>query len=428
MARDGDERNRVQGSRRIDRSRCASRSAEGAAQLVMSCVSDVEACSVDWLWGELVARGMVTSLTGSSGVGKTFVALDVAAAVTRGDRKTLRRSKGEPATPSFLGDAGDVLLISTGNELRHVIRPRLAAAGAVMSRVHVLNGIRSHDGDSGVDSNRPFELNVDLTLLEQEIERRQGTGSPLRLIVIDPWERIDDRVDAAEFRVGRTGTGTADGTSPRSSFHATLRRLVRMGAAAKVAILVVVNCPGTPRANLTHQIQILESTVQSAWWIGGDPYRPERRLMLPVKMNLLEKSPGRSFVINDGHVQWDSRPIWLNAERFQRETREHLARPLMEQDFTELARAMHWLAEHMGTNVHRYQDVKLAADFVGFRERTLRRAFCGLKGVSWRIPDTNSWAWKLREGDVVNPHLPWIVDQFLYEDDEEIVSDEIVAS
>ena len=77
---------------------------------------------------------------------------------------------------------------------------------------------------------------------------------------------------------------------------------------------------------------------------------------------MIEKSPGRSFVINDGHVQWDSRPIWLNAERFQRETREHLARPLMEQDFTELARAMHWLAEHMGTNVHRYQDVKLAAE------------------------------------------------------------------
>ena len=232
MARDGDERNRVQGPRRIDRSRGANRSAEGAAHRVMSCVSDVEACSVDWLWGELVARGMVTSLTGSSGVGKTFVALDVAAAVTRGDRKTLRRSKGETASPSFLGDAGDVLLISTGNELGHVIRPRLAAAGAVMSRVHVLNGIRSHDGDAGVDSNRPFELNVDLTLLEQEIERRQGTGSPLRLIVIDPWERIDARVDAAEFRVGRTGTGCewkeewgqAPRTEPVPVLHALFKR------------------------------------------------------------------------------------------------------------------------------------------------------------------------------------------------------------
>ena len=41
---------------------------------------------------------------------------------------------------------------------------------------------------------------------EQEIERRKGTGSPIRLIIIDPLERIDDRFDAAEFHVGRTGT------------------------------------------------------------------------------------------------------------------------------------------------------------------------------------------------------------------------------
>ena len=41
---------------------------------------------------------------------------------------------------------------------------------------------------------------------EQEIERRMGTGSLIRLIIIDPLERIDDRFDAAEFHVGRTGT------------------------------------------------------------------------------------------------------------------------------------------------------------------------------------------------------------------------------
>ena len=49
------------------------------------------------------------------------------------------------------------------------------------------------------------------------MERRKGTGSPLRLMIIDPLERIDDRFDAAEFHVGRTRTGTADGASPRSS-------------------------------------------------------------------------------------------------------------------------------------------------------------------------------------------------------------------
>ena len=42
----------------------------------------------------------------------------------------------------------------------------------------------------------------------------RGRDPPFRLIVIDPWERIDDRFNAAEFHVGRTRTGTADGASP----------------------------------------------------------------------------------------------------------------------------------------------------------------------------------------------------------------------
>ena len=57
--------------------------------LVASCLGDLEARPIVWLWAELVARGMVTTFTGASGVEKSFVALDVAAAVTRGDSEDL---------------------------------------------------------------------------------------------------------------------------------------------------------------------------------------------------------------------------------------------------------------------------------------------------------------------------------------------------
>jgi putative DNA primase/helicase len=373
--------------------------------IVASCLGDLQARPIVWLWAELVARGMVTTLTGASGVGKSFVALDVAAAVTRGDRKTLREPNAQSA--SSTSDAGDVLVISPEYELAHVLRPRLMAAGAEMRRIHVIHGIRAKEDDRGEDWCSPFQLNEDLPLLEQEIERRSAAGSPLRLIVIDPLlhDPLNDRCN------------TADCLS-------TMQQLAGIAAATQVAILLVVNSPSRASVSATHRMKPLESITQSAWWIGSDPYRPERRLMLPVKTNLIAKTPARSFVLNEGRVQWDCRPIWMDAERFQAETRERARLPLFEQEFSELARAMCWLRDFMRTEMFEYKNVKTAADFMGFSERTLRRAFCGLKGNSWRIPGTNSWAWKLRDGDVVNPHLPWAFDRFLYhENDDEQAED-----
>lgn len=381
--------------------------AEVSAGLVAGCLGDLESRLIVWLWGELVARGMVTTLSGPSGVGKSFVAVDVAAAVTRGDRMTLREP--EMHSPSAAGngggDGGDVLFISPEYEMTDVLRPRLMAAGAEMRRIRVIHGIRNEDGDCGEDPCRPFRLKEDLPLLEQEIERRNTAGSPLRLIVIDPF--LQDLVKENHCY-------------DQAELLSTMQRLAALASATQVAILLVVNGSSKTSAVANHRLTVLELIAPSVWWIGSDPVRPERRLLLPVKTNLLEKTPARSFVLNEGRVQWDCRPIWLTAERFQAETRERTRLPLFDQEFSELARAMCWLREFMGMDMHEYQKIKTAADFMGFSERTLRRAFCGLKGNSWRIPGTNSWAWKLRDGDVVNPHLPWTFDRFVdHETDDE---------
>ncbi|WP_010584699.1 AAA family ATPase [Schlesneria paludicola] len=365
------------------------------AGLVASCLGDLEARPIVWLWGELVARGMVSILAGPSGVGKSFVAIDVAAAVTQGDRKTVREPDTQPTATT--SDAHDVLFVSPEYEIAEVLRPRLMAAGADMQRMHVIHGIRAKEEDCIQDECRPIQLQEDLPLLKQEIERRHAAGSSLRLIVVDPFlqEPLNDRAD-------------------RANFLSTMQELARIAAATQVAILLVVNCPS--KANL--RMIPLESIAQSVWWVDSDPYRPERRLLLPVKTNLVAKTPARSFVLNEGRAQWDCRPIWMTAERFQVEVRERARRPLFDQEFSELARAMCWLRDFMHTDTHEFKHVKAAADFVGLGERTLRRAFCGLKGISWRIPGANSWAWKLRDDDVVHPHLPWTLDRFLYDETE----------
>lgn len=51
------------------------------AGFVSRCVEQLKPWPLVWLWGELVAWGMVTRLTGPGGVGKSFAAVDVAAPV-----------------------------------------------------------------------------------------------------------------------------------------------------------------------------------------------------------------------------------------------------------------------------------------------------------------------------------------------------------
>ena len=50
--------------------------------------------TLEWLWEPYVAKGIITTLDGASGAGKTYVALALAASITRGERspRSIRRS------------------------------------------------------------------------------------------------------------------------------------------------------------------------------------------------------------------------------------------------------------------------------------------------------------------------------------------------
>ena len=49
-----------------------------------TCLTDVEAEPVKWLWPTRMALGKLTMLAGDPGLGKSFVSLDMAARVSSG--------------------------------------------------------------------------------------------------------------------------------------------------------------------------------------------------------------------------------------------------------------------------------------------------------------------------------------------------------
>lgn len=89
-------------------------------ELKMVCVGDVDMTEVEWLWEGRLARGKVTIISGDPGFGKSQLATDMAAVISRGARWP---DRGRAAK-------GSVILLSAEDDLSDTVRPRLEAAGA----------------------------------------------------------------------------------------------------------------------------------------------------------------------------------------------------------------------------------------------------------------------------------------------------------
>ncbi len=388
----------------------------------VTCLAEMTSDSVNWLWGNVLALGKVTLLTGVSGVGKSFVASRMVAGVTQGERDSRAETRGEP---------GQVLLISPEVELRDVVRPRLQAAGAELNRVHALRGIRRSSTQADDDPCRAFQLDEDLRLLEHEIAERKAAEEPLRLIVIDPFP-----VELFAYRYG-----TAD-------LVRTMRDLAEIAAWSQVAILLVVDNSIGLSGSWGNLNKVLHATAQSVWSVfegqqnsdslvffpfpssnrepqPDDPEPEPDRLLLSVKSNLKHKSTGLSFRIAEGRVEWRAEPVDMTAEQYsaQQDDRARSSSLLLEQDWSELARATHWLKRRLARGVTPLSEIKRAAYEHDISYSTLRRAFCGLKGVARRIGNSRLWGWALPEHNILSGRLPTWLN---VEDDEE--SDEAPAS
>lgn len=92
------------------------------------CGADIETKPTEWLWKPYLPLGKVSILEGDPGNGKTFLALTLAAAVTKG--------LGLPNAGTF--EPQNILFLSSEDDPADTLNPRIEAAGADMSRVHYL--------------------------------------------------------------------------------------------------------------------------------------------------------------------------------------------------------------------------------------------------------------------------------------------------
>lgn len=128
--------------------------------------SDIKPMPIAWLWPGWLAAGKLHVMAGPSGVGKTTIALAMAATLTSGGRWP----SGEPAKPT------NVVIWSGEDDPADTLVPRLIACGADMNRVFFVDGIFT----SG--KKRAFDPANDIDLLHTQIQRVGNVG----MAIIDP--------------------------------------------------------------------------------------------------------------------------------------------------------------------------------------------------------------------------------------------------
>jgi putative DNA primase/helicase len=121
---------------------------------------------VDWLWSGWLAKGKLHILAGSTGTGKTTIAIALAAVLTLGGRWP----------DGTLAPRGDVLVWSGEDDASDSLLPRLLAHGGDPSRVHFIGNMVE------AGERRPFDPSRDIPALVEAARRLHS----VRMLVLDP--------------------------------------------------------------------------------------------------------------------------------------------------------------------------------------------------------------------------------------------------
>ncbi len=348
--------------------------------------------SLRWLWPGRVPLGKMTLLVGDPGLGKSLLALDMAARVTRGlpwpdeavssSEFRVSRSEGGAGEPQLETrnaergtprPAGSVVLLSGEDDAADTILPRLEAAGGDADRVIVLHSMRQRANCKDV----AFSLGRDMPLLAAEVAQR----ADVRLVILDPVSACLGLLDGCR------------NAPVRAMLAPVLATVAQMG----VALVAVTHLTKRSYAAVIHRAMgsvAFGAAARAVWAVGPDPREAGRMLFLPVKCNLAGRLTGLAYRIVPSPdcpavpvLAWEPEEVAMTAE----EAFEAAAsrRP------TRLGRAIGWLAALLAAGPMLAQEVERRAHDAGFSSETLRRARRELGVPAHRTGFGSPCTWRL---------------------------------
>jgi putative DNA primase/helicase len=247
-------------------------------RLISHRASDLKPEKLVWVWPGRIPEGKLVLLGGPPGLGKSQLTAFMSAVVSNGGSWPC----GEGSTLP-----GDVIFMSAEDGIQDTIIPRLMAAGADTTRVHIVAAATKPDGTG----RKTFSLKTDVDLLEAKA-REIGC---VRLIIVDP---------ISAYMGGSDGNGNVE-------TREVLEPLADMANRLRIAVVAVTHLnKGGSGGNQSALNRFAGSiafvaAARAAFAVIEDPDDDARRLLLQAKNNLGAKCKGLAFRMEQRLVEDD---------------------------------------------------------------------------------------------------------------------------
>ena len=336
-----------------------------SGRLKTVCAADIEPEHVEWLVDQSFPLGMLAVIGGQPGLGKSQISINLAAGVTTG--------KGLPGAGGF-SNLGSVIILANEDDAARTIRPRLDAAGADISKVHIVEGVARE----GVEVDM-FQLDLDIA----ELRDRALEIGDVRLIIIDPPSAY---------------LGTKVDSYKDSDVRRVLMPLGNLAQETGAMILLIVHL--NKRTDGGAQQRFSGSTAWTAaprvGFLVAEDNVTKHRFMLPVKNNIGDDRLGYQYHIAEKLVKYSGQTfkssyiVW--DQTTNRSVGELLAPPKKKKS-TVVDDAKIFLEEELANGPLSVDQIKSSAKSAGLSWPSINRAKKDLQINSSKVGD--GWFWTL---------------------------------
>jgi hypothetical protein len=324
-------------------------------------LDDVEQREVEWLWQDRLAAGSVAVLSGNPGAGKTWVALAIAAALSKGQNPGAIDDTDENSVPPCT-----TIYASNHHQGAQLVRPRYLSLGGDPARLVLLRG--AAPGDDPAAASLPLGLQ-DTPILEDALQR---TGA--RLLILDPLHRY-----------------LAAGSRHRA--HEAARVFDNLASLAEKHRCCILLVRHLRRRGLGSASIELSGAVRTEFLVGSSPDAPAFSALVQTKSNLgpLASSVGFLFA-DEGDLafHWTG-PSTLTRDDLQ--TDRPTGAGLPQRRF-----AAEWLQRQLAKGPLSHGTIERAALRDGLHMVTVRRARMDIGVLSYKSSYDGAWYWESLEG------------------------------